>query len=159
MGFLGCCGSISQNLKMLKVFFYYILALLFVEILAGVLAYVYSGELVKQLESAWTEFGKGLDPVKVGVLSTIQKDYKCCGGKSYLDWVHAFTDAQVALPRPYGSTFDFDDPKLSDTPFPNTCCPSNVGDEVACNSDASLLYTSGCVGSFVGFITSNLLAI
>lgn len=159
MGFLGCCGSISQSVKLLNAFFYYILVLLLIEIIVGVLAYFYEAELALQLNGAFVEFGKDLDPYKIGILSSIQKDYSCCGGAGYSDWIDIFDKSDVSIGVPYGETFDLDEPKNSDTPFPPTCCQQSASSNIVCNSDISLLYTNGCVSNFLDAITDNLLTI
>ena len=144
---------------MLNIFFYYILVLLLLEIVVAVLAYFYESELAVQLNTAWTSFGKGLDAYNVGILSTIQKDYFCCGGAGYADWIDIFQAEDITLTTPYGENFDLEDPKNSDTPFPPTCCLQVEGASQACNSDVTLLWENGCVATFLSAITDNLLTV
>ncbi|CAJ1054751.1 tetraspanin-11 isoform X3 [Xyrichtys novacula] len=90
-GFLGCCAVIREQRSCLSMYFFCLLLIFLIELVAGVLAYVYyqklSEELKQNLSQTMTENyaqpGKGAITLAVDQL---QQDFKCCGSNNSHDW-------------------------------------------------------------------------
>ncbi|XP_020509155.1 tetraspanin-11 isoform X2 [Labrus bergylta] len=91
-GFLGCCAVIREQKSCLSTYFLCLLLIFLIELVAGVLAYVYyqklSEELKHHLNQTMTENyaqpGKGDITLAVDKL---QQDFKCCGSNNSRDWL------------------------------------------------------------------------
>ncbi|XP_041636648.1 tetraspanin-11 isoform X1 [Cheilinus undulatus] len=90
-GFLGCCAVIREQKSCLSAYFLFLLLIFLIELVAGVLAYVYyqrlSEELKQHLNQTMTE--NYAQPGKVAItlaVDNLQQDFKCCGSNSSHDW-------------------------------------------------------------------------
>ncbi|KAM9468038.1 tetraspanin-11 isoform 1-T3 [Clarias gariepinus] len=90
-GFLGCCAVIREQRNLLSTYFSCLLVIFLIELVAGVLAYVYyqrlSEELKQHLSKTMTE--NYAQPGKEGITQAVdrlQQDFKCCGSNNSLDW-------------------------------------------------------------------------
>ncbi|XP_030640511.1 tetraspanin-11 isoform X2 [Chanos chanos] len=90
-GFLGCCAVIREQRTCLSTYFSCLLLIFLIELVAGVLAYVYyqklSEELKQHLTQTMTEnyAQPGKDPITQAV-DRLQQDFKCCGSNNSFDW-------------------------------------------------------------------------
>ncbi|XP_048011615.1 tetraspanin-11 isoform X1 [Megalobrama amblycephala] len=93
-GFLGCCAVIREQRSCLSTYFSCLLLIFLIELVAGVLAYVYyqalSEELKQHLSKTMTEnyAQPGKDSITQSV-DRLQQDFKCCGSNNSLDWTHS----------------------------------------------------------------------
>ncbi|KAG7455881.1 hypothetical protein MATL_G00245760 [Megalops atlanticus] len=93
-GFLGCCAVIREQRSCLSAYFSCLLLIFLIELVAGVLAYVYyqrlSDELKQHLNQTMTAnyAQPGKDSITKAV-DRLQQDFKCCGSNSSLDWLHS----------------------------------------------------------------------
>ncbi|XP_044857031.1 tetraspanin-11 isoform X1 [Mauremys mutica] len=93
-GFLGFCAIIREQRSCLSAYFSMLLLIFLIELVAGVLAYVYyqrlSEELKQHLTQTLTE--NYALPGKTHITHSIdrlQQDFKCCGSNSSADWQHS----------------------------------------------------------------------
>ncbi|XP_036374147.1 tetraspanin-11 isoform X1 [Megalops cyprinoides] len=93
-GFLGCCAVIREQRSCLSAYFSCLLLIFLIELVAGVLAYVYyqrlSDELKQHLNQTMT--ANYAQPGKHSITKAVdrlQQDFKCCGSNSSLDWLHS----------------------------------------------------------------------
>ncbi|XP_074553853.1 tetraspanin-11 isoform X2 [Halichoeres trimaculatus] len=91
-GFLGCCAVIREQRSCLSMYFLCLLLIFLIELVAGVLAYVYyqklSEELKQHLNQTMTE--NYAQPGKEAITSAVdqlQQDFKCCGSNNSNDWM------------------------------------------------------------------------
>ncbi|XP_035763934.1 tetraspanin-11 isoform X1 [Neolamprologus brichardi] len=90
-GFLGCCAVIREQRSCLSTYFICLLFIFLIELVAGVLAYVYyqrlSEELKQHLNHTMTEnyAQPGKEAVTFAV-DNLQQDFKCCGSNNSHDW-------------------------------------------------------------------------
>lgn len=90
-GFLGCCAVIREQKSCLSTYFFLLLLIFLIELVAGVLAYVYyqrlSEELKQHLNQTMTEnyAQEGKDAITSAV-DRLQQDFKCCGSNNSHDW-------------------------------------------------------------------------
>ncbi|XP_024140844.1 tetraspanin-11 isoform X2 [Oryzias melastigma] len=93
-GFLGCCAVIREQRSCLSVYFFSLLVIFLIELVAGVLAYVYyqrlSEELKLHLNQTMTEnyAQPGMEAITAAV-DRLQEDFKCCGSNNSQDWAHS----------------------------------------------------------------------
>ncbi|XP_046878435.1 tetraspanin-11 isoform X1 [Hypomesus transpacificus] len=93
-GFLGCCAVIREQRSCLATYFSCLLLIFLIELVAGVLAYVYyqrlSEELKLNLNQTMTEnyAQPGKDSITLAV-DRLQQDFKCCGSNNSYDWLHS----------------------------------------------------------------------
>ncbi|XP_003969674.1 CD151 antigen-like [Takifugu rubripes] len=93
-GVLGCCATFKEHRKLLRVYFVLLLCIFLLEILAGVLAYIYYQQLNQELkqslkETMTTKYAqKGHDQVTKAV-DKLQQEFKCCGSNGSSDWAES----------------------------------------------------------------------
>ncbi|KAM6158918.1 CD151 antigen [Rhynchocyon petersi] len=89
-GVLGCCATFKERRNLLRLYFILLLIIFLLEVIAGVLAYVYyqqlSTELKENLKSTMTEkYQKDPNGVTAAV-DMLQQEFHCCGSNSSKDW-------------------------------------------------------------------------
>ncbi|ELU09793.1 hypothetical protein CAPTEDRAFT_169938 [Capitella teleta] len=94
VGFFGCCGAIMENQCMLFTYFMLVVVIFVMEIVAGILAFVYRAEIEKVVKA---ELYKGVNTkypadnsldeegLRTG-WHAIQSHFQCCGVNNYTDW-------------------------------------------------------------------------
>lgn len=90
-GALGCCATFKERRNLLRLYFVLLLIIFLLEIIAGVLAYVYyqqlNAELKENLKDTMTK--RYHQPGHAGVTSAVdklQQEFHCCGSNSSRDW-------------------------------------------------------------------------
>ncbi|KAI4553491.1 hypothetical protein MJG53_017092 [Ovis ammon polii x Ovis aries] len=90
-GALGCCATFKERRNLLRLYFGLLLIIFLLEIIAGVLAYVYyqqlNAELKENLKDTMTR--RYHQPGHEGVTSAVdklQQEFHCCGSNSSRDW-------------------------------------------------------------------------
>ncbi|XP_051778023.1 CD151 antigen-like [Erpetoichthys calabaricus] len=90
-GILGCCATFKERRQLLRVYFVLLLCIFLLEILAGILAYIYyqqlNDELKENLRDTMTQKYKqpGEEQVTKAV-DKLQQEFKCCGSNNSMDW-------------------------------------------------------------------------
>ncbi|XP_067325196.1 tetraspanin-8 [Anolis sagrei] len=93
LGFLGCCGAMKESQCMLLLFFIGLLAILLLQIVAGILGAVYKSQVEEDLKTSLSTYSstlQGTSPADKEFQNNfrqIEKENKCCGlfnGKA--DW-------------------------------------------------------------------------
>ncbi|XP_062327131.1 CD151 antigen-like isoform X1 [Osmerus eperlanus] len=90
-GVLGCCATFKEQRRLLRVYFVLLLCIFLLEILAGVLAYIYYQQLNEELKQNLREtmVQKYQQPGQehvTGAVDKLQQEFKCCGSNSSSDW-------------------------------------------------------------------------
>lgn len=95
VGFFGCCGAIMENKCLLMTYFVLVVVIFILEIVVGVLAFIYKNDIEKVLGQ---ELLKGIEkdyPATEGEpdehnlragWALIQTKFECCGVYNYSDW-------------------------------------------------------------------------
>ncbi|KAJ8385744.1 hypothetical protein AAFF_G00182620 [Aldrovandia affinis] len=93
-GFLGCCAVVREQRSCLSMYFSCLLLIFLIELVAGVLAYVYyqrlSEELKQHLNQTMT--GNYAQPGRDSITQAVdrlQQDFLCCGSNNSSDWLHS----------------------------------------------------------------------
>ncbi|VDK29592.1 unnamed protein product [Dibothriocephalus latus] len=93
IGFLGCCGACKEHTCMLKTFAAIIIILLILQIVAGILVFVYRSKFVEVVGAGIAAQISKVDSLSEKeqkdlrrALNALQKKLHCCGGKGPTDW-------------------------------------------------------------------------
>ncbi|KAM3587395.1 uncharacterized protein V6R79_004270 [Siganus canaliculatus] len=149
-GFLGCCAVIREEKRYLSMYFFLLLLIFLIELVAGVLAYVYyqklSEELKQHLSQTMTEnyAQPGKDSITLAV-DRLQQDFKCCGSNSSHDWtMSAYIKSEKAERRL----------------VPDSCCKT-ITHRCGVRDHPSNIYKveGGCISKLERFLASHLLVI
>jgi len=90
-GILGCIGALQKNQKLLTFYFILLVIIFLAEFIAGVLAFVYRGQIESKLrEDLKTTLNRNYNQTSFESLTTavdlMQQDFQCCGVDEYSDW-------------------------------------------------------------------------
>ncbi|XP_076861232.1 tetraspanin-11 isoform X2 [Brachyhypopomus gauderio] len=147
-GFLGCCAVIREQRVLLSAYFSCLLVIFLIELVAGVLAYVYyqklSEELKQHLMKTMTE--NYAQPGKKAITQAVdrlQQDFKCCGSNNSFDWLRS---AYVMSPE------------AEQRVVPDSCCKS-MTPQCGRRDHPSNIYKGGCISKLEHFLAEHLLII
>lgn len=139
IGFLGCCGAIKENYCMVTSFAVLLGIIFILEIVAGILGFVYRKEVEKvtkdALERAINEYENDDQPGAKEMLDWAQHKFECCGREGPTD-----LDSIKGL---------------------NVTCGAGKGVQ-SCHAGqkcSGKLYTKGCQVEFADFVKENLVVI
>ncbi|XP_041110280.1 tetraspanin-11-like isoform X1 [Polyodon spathula] len=149
-GFLGCCAVIREQRSCLSAYFSCLLLIFLIELVAGVLAYVYyqrlSEELKQHLNRTMTE--NYAQPGKSHIthaVDRLQQDFKCCGSNHSSDWQYSvYISSQEA----------------GDRVVPDSCCKT-ITLQCGQRDHPSNIYKmeGGCITKLEQFLADHLLII
>ncbi|KAM4593780.1 CD151 antigen-like [Odontesthes bonariensis] len=93
-GVLGCCATFKEQRSLLRVYFVLLLCIFLLEILAGVLAYIYYQQLNEELkqnlrETLIKKYGQAGHEHITEAVDKLQQEFKCCGSNSSSDWAES----------------------------------------------------------------------
>ncbi|XP_064191954.1 CD151 antigen-like isoform X1 [Anguilla rostrata] len=101
-GVLGCCATFKEQRNLLRVYFVLLLCIFLLEILAGVLAYIYyqqcspfpcfqlNEELKQNLrETMVQKYMQENENHITKAVDKLQQEFKCCGSNSSSDWAES----------------------------------------------------------------------
>ncbi|XP_053304604.1 CD151 antigen [Spea bombifrons] len=149
-GILGCCATFKERKSLLKVYFVLLLCIFILEILAGILAYIYyqqiNAELKQSLKDTMTLKYKQPGQEKVtSAVDQLQQEFKCCGSNNSKDW-----EDSVWIKSP----------ESRNRVVPDSCCKTPT-DACGVRDHPSNIYKveGGCITKLEAFIRSHLLII
>uniref|UniRef100_A0A8C8Z843 Tetraspanin n=1 Tax=Prolemur simus TaxID=1328070 RepID=A0A8C8Z843_PROSS len=90
-GVLGCCATFKERRNLLRLYFMLLLLIFLLEVIAGVLAYVYYQQLNTELKESLKDImtKRYHQPGHGGVTSAVdklQQEFHCCGSNNSQDW-------------------------------------------------------------------------
>ncbi|KAH0616682.1 hypothetical protein JD844_027986 [Phrynosoma platyrhinos] len=136
LGFLGCCGAMKESQCMLLLFFIGLLAILLLQIVAGILGAVYKSQIEQALDSTLQEKLSALkgssstDKEFQTSFHNFEKQYKCCGlGNGKSDW--------------------------GANPVGCACDQGDIGTDVCRNN----LYIKSCKEVIIDFLKNNMIIV
>ncbi|CAL8352681.1 unnamed protein product [Merluccius merluccius] len=93
-GVLGCCATFKEQRRMLRVYFVLLLCIFLLEVLAGVLAYIYYQQLNKELKTSLRDtmmqkYHQSDQEHVTWAVDKLQQEFMCCGSNSSSDWAQS----------------------------------------------------------------------
>ncbi|KAL4625091.1 tetraspanin-33-like [Arapaima gigas] len=160
--FCGCVGALRENMRLLQTFSLSLTLVFLTQLAIAVLGFFYSDQtrdaLGKFVKKAIVHYRDDLD--LQNLMDYIQKEFKCCGWKSYTDWSsNLYFNCSQQNPSPERCAV----PSSCCTPVPeeaviNTMCGFGVQTQKYLEA-AKTIYTAGCADKAVMWIESHLLLV
>ncbi|KAM9845972.1 tetraspanin-11 isoform 2-T2 [Aulostomus maculatus] len=149
-GFLGCFAIIREQRSCLSTYFFGLLFIFLIELVAGVLAYVYylrlSEELKQHLNQTMTEnYAQPGQKAITTAVDNLQQEFKCCGSNNFQDWkMSAYILSEDAENRI----------------VPDSCCKT-ITDHCGRKDHPSNIYKveGGCINKLEQFLADHLLVV
>ncbi|KAM5170138.1 tetraspanin-17 isoform 2-T2 [Mantella aurantiaca] len=162
LGFAGCIGALRENTTLLKFFSVFLGLIFFLELTAGILAFVFKDWIKDQLNFFINNNVKAYrDDIDLQNLIDFAQEYwSCCGAHGPNDWnlniYFNCTDSNPSRER-CGVPFSccVKDPAED---VPNTQCGYDVRLKLELEQQ-SYIYTKGCVGQFEKWLQDNLIIV
>uniref|UniRef100_A0AAQ4QNH8 Tetraspanin n=1 Tax=Gasterosteus aculeatus aculeatus TaxID=481459 RepID=A0AAQ4QNH8_GASAC len=162
LGFAGCIGALRENTVLLKFFSVFLGLIFFLELTAGVLAFVFKDWLKDQLNFFINNNVKAYrDDIDLQNLIDFAQEYwSCCGAHGPDDW-----DLNI-----YFNCTE-PNPSRERCGVPFSCCVKDPAEDVIntqCGYDVRLqkeldwqkyIHTKGCVGQFEKWLQDNLIIV
>ncbi|XP_051513306.1 CD151 antigen-like [Myxocyprinus asiaticus] len=146
-GVLGCCATFKEQRRLLRVYFVLLLCIFLLEVLAGVLAYIYYQQLNEELkenlrETMVQQYHQPEQDHVTKAVDKLQQEFKCCGSNSSSDWMESVWIRSSAA---NGRT------------VPDSCCKS-PSDHCGQRAHPSNIYKveGGCITKLENFILNHL---
>ncbi|TRZ00353.1 hypothetical protein DNTS_030398, partial [Danionella cerebrum] len=155
-GVLGCCATFKEQRRLLRVYFVLLLCIFLLEVLAGVLAYIYyqqysslmliqlNEELKENLrETMVQKYSQPEQEHVTKAVNKLQQEFKCCGSNSSSDWLES---AWIRLGEADGRM------------VPDSCCKSPIMKLCGRRDHPSNIYKveGGCITKLENFILNHL---
>uniref|UniRef100_W5N1Y4 Tetraspanin n=1 Tax=Lepisosteus oculatus TaxID=7918 RepID=W5N1Y4_LEPOC len=134
--FLGCLGAWLDNSILLGLFTGILILILTLEIVAGILFYVFRAKVESKITKKAKEVIKKYDIRDRAIIDDIQDQFHCCGAENYTDW---FVSGGWKNHRA----------------VPDSCCrleSEDCGHIITSDN----IYLKGCVKSIKEFLKKNL---
>nr|XP_020447556.1 tetraspanin-17 [Monopterus albus] len=162
LGFAGCIGALRENTFLLKFFSVFLGLIFFLELTAGILAFVFKDWIKDQLNLFINNNVKAYrDDIDLQNLIDFAQEYwSCCGAHGPDDW-------NLNM---YFNCNDLN-PSRERCGVPFSCCVKDPAEDVIntqCGYDVRLqgdlhrqkyIYTKGCVGQFEKWLQDNLIIV
>eukprot|EP00794_Sanderia_malayensis_P012681 gene12681-13982_t len=158
LAFLGCIGSLRENIVMLKIFEYFIDFIMLVEIVLVLCVYFFRAKIKNFAENKLVDvIPKYRDDADLqSIIDWLQINLKCCGIKNYNDWEKNIY-------------FNCSSPGAEACGVPYSCCKGDklntqCGYKVRSPSTAAVsrqskIYTIGCLDAAINAVVKdNLIA-
>ncbi|XP_013418984.1 tetraspanin-33 isoform X1 [Lingula anatina] len=166
LAFLGCLGSLRENVTLLKIFFILLIILFVLEVTGAVLAFVFSRDVKSKLTSvlkdeAVIRYRDDLD--LQNIIDWIQKNFQCCGvgAESYKVWnLNPYFNCTDSNPSPEACGVPYSccvKPTDIDKDLINTMCGYGVMKPDGGTSGVSgKIFEIGCIDAFLAIAEDNL---
>ncbi|XP_018115580.1 CD151 antigen isoform X1 [Xenopus laevis] len=156
-GILGCCATFKERKSLLKVYFILLLCIFILEVLAGILAYIYyqqcapfcsqlNAELKQSLKQTMnTKYKQAGEEKVTNAVDKLQQEFKCCGSNNSEDWRDSMW---------------INSPEAEKRLVPDSCCKT-VTQRCGVRDHPSNIYKveGGCISKLETFIRAHLLII
>nr|XP_008171237.1 CD151 antigen isoform X1 [Chrysemys picta bellii]XP_008171238.1 CD151 antigen isoform X1 [Chrysemys picta bellii] len=152
-GILGCCATFKERRNLLRVYFILLLCIFLLEIIAGILAYIYyqqffpvspqlSMELKQNLKDTMTQkYRKDGEEGVTSAVDKLQQEFKCCGSNNATDWSESIWIKSA---------------EAGGRKFPDSCCKT-ITEWCGRRDHPSNIYKEGgCITKLENFIQEHL---
>ncbi|XP_077994674.1 tetraspanin-4-like [Glandiceps talaboti] len=141
VGFVGCLGAWKENQCLLLTFFFLMLIIFIMEVAAGILGYVYRGQVETKVKSdlmaELDNYGKTGQEGLTSTWDRLQNEEKCCGVENYMDWWNT-------------------NPAWNNTQLPDSCCMEHSTGCGMGAADITKFHTDGCAMKLEAVVGDNL---
>uniref|UniRef100_A0AC35GT84 Tetraspanin n=1 Tax=Panagrolaimus sp. PS1159 TaxID=55785 RepID=A0AC35GT84_9BILA len=164
VGFLGSCGAWNQSQCMLITFFLVLIVVSCLEMACAIFAYTHQETIKKYIDNSMydvvhVQYSRNDDYAQI--FDRIQKEFQCCGVKSYRDWLHSSWGKEASSRAEIG---------IGTSAFgkvPSSCCnaeglqsyPTTCGvtfDKLELHTYEEFLNTNGCSDALYNSAYNNL---
>ncbi|XP_013782440.1 CD63 antigen-like [Limulus polyphemus] len=139
LSFMGCCGAIKENYCMVMTFAVLLFIIFVLELVAGILAYVYKSEvetvLRKNMKNAMMNYNESNHDIVTKTWDDMQSNLKCCGANNASEW------------KKY----------MGEVNLPYSCCPGKDPTKPCQITDDH--FTKGCVDALASFLEDKILVV
>ncbi|XP_077992662.1 tetraspanin-33-like [Glandiceps talaboti] len=161
LGFSGCVGALRENTLLLMFFYLFLGLILILEVIAGIVAIVFSQETYDQadkvVQRAIVRYREDLD--LRNFIDFIQIELECCGGRNgFQDWQknRYFNCSDTNLSREKcGVPYSCCQPEDGGNNIINTQCGYDTTDKPAA-AVSDQIYVTGCIDKLVSYVNSNV---
>ncbi|KAE8294705.1 Tetraspanin-33 [Larimichthys crocea] len=160
--FLGCFGALRNATCLLKTFLGILVAVLLLQIAAGVVGYLFTDMVMERTEKLMMKaiFRYREDQDLENAIDFIQKKFQCCGVESYKDWSqNAYFECSDTNPSLEACGVPFSCcVHLQNQTVLNTMCGYGM-QQLDKHSAAQDVFTIGCLEKIVWWAKNNLLLV
>jgi len=154
--FIGFLAALRDNLFLMKVFTICSIICIIIEISGGVLAFLFRSEsknfinrhVINGLKTYYD------DPDLKDFVDLVQKEFKCCGGVFYKDWIHNRYHS-CSAPGPSACGVPYSCCRESHNPVLNSMCGYDTI-SMKINEAVEHIYVQGCIDGVVDYLWTNL---
>jgi len=165
LGFLACCGAITNSQCLLGMFVISLLAIMVVEASVAVLVYLkevdYRTVLRDGVHEIVTEKYHPNNTATVMYWDTIQQELECCGSSGPVDWAGSLYNGwQYHNMKEIGigahqAVMPFNIPSSCCRNLADPLCSSTITPKFRTRIDENIYYTEGCLRKGLNILSSN----
>jgi len=147
VGVIGCIGVTKLNRCCLLSFTFLLLVIFLLEAVAGILAYVYSEQIERELKQSFkqTLTTKYSEDYAVTVAANeLHQNHGCCGASSFTDWRNSSWATAVNKDEAVAKRLNTTDNKYGILKAPDMCCRT-VTPNCGYRDHPSMIYYDGCI--------------
>ncbi|XP_003977565.2 tetraspanin-33 isoform X1 [Takifugu rubripes] len=160
--FFGCFGALRNSAHLLKTFLGILVAVLLLQVTAGVLGYLFTDLVMERTEKLMmkTVVRYREDRDLENAIDFIQKKFQCCGVESYKDWSRNIyflcSDANPSV-EACGVPFSCCTDQQNQTVL-NTMCGFGM-QSLDTGTAARDIFTAGCLEKIMGWTRTNMVLV
>jgi len=165
LGFLACCGTITNSQCLLGMFVIFLLAIMVVEVSVVVLIYLkevdYHAVLRDGVHEIVTEKYQPNNTATVMYWDTIQQEFECCGSSGPADWAGSkYNGWQYLNMKEIGigaqqAVMPFNIPASCCRNLADPLCSSTITPKFRTRIDENIYFTEGCLRKGLKILSSN----
>jgi len=147
VGVIGCIGVTKLNRCCLLSFTFLLLVIFLLEAVAGILAYIYSEQIERELnqslkQTLTSKYGEDRSVTQAADL--LHQNHGCCGASSFLDWRNSTWLQKANTEDNIAARLNESSNKYGQLKAPDVCCRT-VTPYCGYRDHPSMIYYDGCV--------------
>jgi len=147
VGVIGCIGVTKLNRCCLLSFTFLLLVIFLLEAVAGILAYVYSEQIERELQQSFKQTlttKYGVDRSITQAAELLHQNHGCCGASSFSDWRNSTWLKQANAEKNIDQRLNETNNKYGPLKAPDICCRT-VTRYCGYRDHPSMIYYDGCI--------------
>jgi len=149
VGVIGCIGVTKLNRCCLLSFTFLLLVIFLLEAVAGILAYVYSEQIDRELKQSFKQTlttKYSIDRSITEAADLLHQNHGCCGADSFLDWRNSTWLKNTNTEEKIIQRQNESNSKYGIMKAPDICCRT-VAPYCGYRDHPSMIYYDGCIGA------------